>query len=241
MKHTTPHIVTAYEEAIRKLRSSVVEMAGAAETQLDGALSCLTHRDPELAGEVIRGDHRLDREEQGIEAHAMRLLVLRQPVADDLREVMAALKIAHNLERVGDYAANIAKRSAALVSLPDLGVGELGVAAALPELGRMVRERLSAVVDAYVEADAEAALDVWRRDAEVDALYTSLCGDIVRAAGENADLFATHMHLLFMAKNLERIGDHATNIAEVVHFLATGRPLAEERPKADRTSETATI
>jgi len=236
MKHTTPHIVTAYEEAIRKLRSSVVEMAGAAETQLDGALSCLTHRDPELAGEVIRGDHRLDREEQGIEAHAMRLLVLRQPVADDLREVMAALKIAHNLERVGDYAANIAKRSAALVSLPDLGV-----AAALPELGRMVRERLSAVVDAYVEADAEAALDVWRRDAEVDALYTSLCGDIVRAAGGNADLFATHMHLLFMAKNLERIGDHATNIAEVVHFLATGRPLAEERPKADRTSETAAI
>lgn len=236
MKHTTPHIVTAYEEAIRKLRSSVVEMAGAAETQLDGALSCLTHRDPELAGQVVRGDDRLDRVEQGIEAHAMRLLVLRQPVADDLREVMAALKIAHNLERVGDYAANIAKRSAALGGLPDLGV-----AAALPELGRMVRERLSAVVDAYVEADAEAALDVWRRDAEVDALYTSLCGDIVRAAGENAELFATHMHLLFMAKNLERIGDHATNIAEVVHFLATGRPLAEERPKADRTSEAVKI
>ncbi|HEY0835095.1 MAG TPA: phosphate signaling complex protein PhoU [Azospirillum sp.] len=236
MKHTTPHIVTAYEDAIRKLRSSVVEMAGAAETQLDGALSCLAHRDPELAGEVVRGDGRLDRVEQGIEAHAMRLLVLRQPVADDLREVMAALKIANNLERVGDYAANIAKRSAALGGLPDLGV-----AAALPELGRMVRERLSAVVDAYVEADDEAALDVWRRDEEVDALYTSLCGDIVRAAGQNADLFATHMHLLFMAKNLERIGDHATNIAEVVYFLATGRPLAEERPKADRTSETVKI
>ena len=113
------HIVTAYEEALKKLRSGVVEMAGVAETQMDGALACLVQRDPDLAGQVVRGDGRLDREEQEIEADCLRLLVLRQPVADDLREVMAALKMAGNLERIGDYAANIAKRSAALRGLPD--------------------------------------------------------------------------------------------------------------------------
>jgi phosphate transport system protein len=233
MKHTTPHIVTAYEEAIRKLRSSVVEMAGAAETQLDGALSCLTHRDPELAGQVVRGDDRLDRVEQGIEAHAMRLLVLRQPVADDLREVMAALKTAGNLERVGDHAANIAKRSSALRGLPDTPA-----LAGLPALGRLVRERLGTVIDAYVEGDAERALQVWRNDDEVDALHSSVVQAVTQAAAEAPERFQAHMHLLFIAKGLERVGDHATNIAEDVHFVVTGQPRSENRPKADLTSLT---
>ncbi len=231
MKQSNRHIVTAYEEALKKLRSSVVEMAGAAETQMDGALACLVQRDPALAGEVVRGDGRLDREEQEIEAACMRLLVLRQPVADDLREVMAALKMAGNLERVGDYAANIAKRSAALRDLP-----ETPALAALPKLGRLVRERLGTAIDAYVEGDAQQALQVWRNDDEVDALYSSLVQEIMQSAGAAPGRFAGHMHLLFMAKNLERIGDHATNIAEIVHFVVTGQPLADQRPKADEAS-----
>jgi len=226
MKNSPRHIVTAYEEALQKLRSAVVEMAGAAETQMDGALTCLVQRDPDLAGEVVRGDGRLDREEQEIDAHCMRLLALRQPVATDLREVIGALKIAGNLERIGDYAANIAKRSAALRGLPDSDA-----LAALPKLGRLVRERLGAVIDAYVEGDAEQALQVWRNDDEVDALYTSVCQEVMADAGKIPERFAEHMHLLFIAKGLERIGDHATNIAETVHFVATGQPLSETRPK----------
>ncbi|WP_448188883.1 phosphate signaling complex protein PhoU [Azospirillum sp. sgz301742] len=231
MKTSHRHIVTAYEDALKKLRSSVVEMAGAAETQMDGALACLVQRDPALAGEVVRGDGRLDREEQEIEAAAMRLLVLRQPVADDLRDVIAALKMAGNLERVGDYAANIAKRSAALREVP-----ETAALAALPALGRLVRERLGAVIDAYIEGNAEQALQVWRNDDEVDALYSSLCQDITRSAEAAPEHFTGHMHLLFIAKGLERIGDHATNIAEIVHFVVTGQPLADPRPKADEAS-----
>lgn len=231
MKSSPRHIVTAYEEALKKLRSGVVEMAGVAETQMDGALACLVQRDPDLAAQVVRGDGRLDREEQEIEADCMRLLVLRQPVADDLREVMAALKMAGNLERVGDYAANIAKRSVALRSLPDTPA-----LAAMPKLGRLVRARLGAVIDAYVESDAEQALQVWRNDDEVDALYTSVCQEVMRSAGESPEHFAGLMHLLFIAKALERIGDHATNIAEIVYFVATGQPLAQQRPKADEAS-----
>ena len=234
MKTPSRHIVTAYEEALKKLRSGVVEMAGAAETQVDGALTCLVQRDPALAGAVVRGDGRLDREQREIEAASMRLLVLRQPVADDLREVMAALKMAGSLERIGDHAANIAKRSSALRGLPDTPA-----LAGLPALGRLVRERLGTVIDAYVENDAERALQVWRNDDEVDALHSSVVQAVTRAAAEAPDRFQAHMHLLFIAKGLERIGDHATNIAETVHFLATGQPLSDERPKADEASGAA--
>ena len=234
MKPSNRHIVTAYEGALKKLRSSVVEMAGAAETQMDGALACLVQRDPALAGEVIQGDGRLDREEHEIEAACMRLLVLRQPVANDLREVMAALKMANNLERIGDYAANIAKRSAALRELP-----ESPALAALPKLGRLVRERLGAVIDAYVEGDAAQALQVWRNDDEVDALYSSLCQEVNQSAVTAPERFTAHVHLLFIAKGLERIGDHATNIAELVHFVVTGDALSDERPKADEASGAA--
>ncbi|HYG88834.1 MAG TPA: phosphate signaling complex protein PhoU [Azospirillum sp.] len=231
MKNSHRHIVTAYEEALKKLRSGVVEMAGVAETQMDGALACLIQRDPGLAGDVVRGDGRLDREEQEIEAASMRLLVLRQPVAEDLREVMAALKMAGNLERIGDYAANIAKRSAALRGLPDSPA-----LTALPKLGRLARERLGAAIDAYVEGDAERALQVWRNDDEVDALYTSVCQEVMLSAATAPEHFAGHMHMLFIAKGLERIGDHATNIAEIVYFVVTGQPLADQRPKADEAS-----
>ncbi|MBP2231343.1 phosphate transport system protein [Azospirillum agricola] len=234
MTNSAPHIVSAFEDALKRLKSAIVQMAGAAETQLDQAMTCLAQRNPELALEIVQSDARLDSFEQDIEAHCLSLLVLRQPVADDLREVIAALKIAGNLERIGDYAANSAKRTAAIASFP-----ETAPFAGLPKLGRLVRERLTAVIDAYVDTDGEAALRIWRTDDEVDALYTSLCGEIERSAAEHPNGFMAHMHLMMIAKNLERIGDHATNIAEVVHFVSTGRPLLEERPKADRSCDPA--
>ena len=233
MRNPAPHIVTAFEDAMKRLKASIVQMAGAAETQIDQALACLTQRNPDLAREIVESDARLDSYEQEIEAHCMRMLVLRQPVADDLREVIAALKISGNLERVGDHAANTARRAAAVASFP-----ETAPVGSLPTLGRLVRERLTTVIDAYVDGDVEMALRVWRSDDEVDDLYTSLCEGIMRSASEQPEMFAPHMHLLFIAKSLERIGDHATNIAEVVHFVATGRPLLDERPKADRSRGT---
>ncbi|MCG5241784.1 phosphate signaling complex protein PhoU [Azospirillum doebereinerae] len=234
MKTSAPHIVSAFEDALKRLKSAIVQMAGAAETQLDQALTCLTQRNPELAREIVLSDARLDSFEHEIEAHCMRLLVLRQPVADDLREVIAALKIAGSLERIGDHAANSAKRAAAVGIFPDSAP-----LAGLPKLGRLVRERLTSVIDAYVDTDSEAALRIWRTDDEVDALYTSIAAEIERSAAATPDQFAAHMHLMMIAKNLERIGDHATNIAEVVYFVSTGQPLLDERPKADRSCDPA--
>ncbi len=234
MKNSAPHIVSAFEDALKRLKSAIVQMAGAAETQLDQALTCLAQRNPELAREIVASDARLDGFERDIEAHCMSLLVLRQPVADDLREVIAALKIAGNLERIGDYAANSAKRTAAIGAFPDTAP-----LAGLPKLGRLVRERLTSVIDAYVDTDGAAALRIWRTDDEVDALYTSLAAEIERSAHDTPDQFAAHMHLMMIAKNLERIGDHATNIAEVVHFVSTGAMLVEDRPKADRSCDPA--
>ncbi|MFD1627977.1 phosphate signaling complex protein PhoU [Azospirillum griseum] len=234
MSNSAPHIVSAFEDALKRLKSAIVQMAGAAETQLDQALSCLTHRNPELALEVVRSDAQLDSFEHEIEAHCMRLLALRQPVADDLREVVSALKIAANLERIGDHTANSAKRAAAIEVFPE-SAPLLG----LPNLGRLVRQRLTAVIDAYVDTDAEAALRIWNTDDEVDALYTSLCAEIERSASTAPGQFTAHMHLMMIAKNLERIGDHATNIAEVVYYVSTGKPLLDERPKADRSCDPA--
>lgn len=230
MKTSAPHIVSAFEDALKRLKSAIVQMAGAAETQIDQALTCLAQRNPELAREIVESDARLDSFEHDIEAHCMRLLALRQPVADDLREVVAALKIAGSLERIGDHAANTAKRAVALFSLTGAGSPS-----GLPQLGRLVRERLGDVVDAYVDGDSEAALRIWRTDDEVDALYTSLVAEVERSAAAAPHQFTVHMHLMMIAKNLERIGDHATNIAEVVYFASTGRPLLEERPKADHS------
>lgn len=232
MRNPAPHIVSAFEDAMKRLKSGIVQMAGAAETQIDEALACIAQRNPDLARAIVESDARLDSFEHEIEANCMRMLVLRQPVADDLREVIGALKIAGNLERVGDHAANSARRAAAIAGYP-----ETSATHALPNLGRLVRQRLTTAIDAYVDNDVEMAMGVWRSDDEVDELYTSICEGITRAAEDEPGLFTPNMHLLFIAKSLERIGDHATNIAEVVHFVSTGRPLLEERPKADRSRD----
>lgn len=231
MRTQQPHIVSAYGSELKRLKAGIVQMAGAAETQLDQAIACLAQRNPELVRAIVASDERLDNFEQEIEASCMRLLVLRQPVADDLREVIGALKISGNLERVGDHAANSARRATRLVTM-GANTAHLN---GLPALGRLVRSRLSTAINAYAERDVEMALEVWCSDDEVDALYSSLSESIIASAEANSGLFAEHMHLQLIAKSLERIGDHATNIAEVVHFVATGRPLLNDRPRADRS------
>ena len=158
---------------------------------------------------------------------------MRQPLAEDLRRVVGALKISADLERIGDYAANISKRAVALNQLPPARP-----AAGIPRMGKMVQQILKEVLDAYVEQDAEKALLVWRRDEEVDEMYTSLFRELLTYMMEDPRNITPCTHLLFMAKNIERIGDHATNIAETLYYQVTGRPLTAERPKGDTSAFT---
>jgi phosphate transport system protein len=169
--------------------------------------------------------------EREVESLVVRLLALRQPMARDLRQILAALKIASDLERIGDYAANVAKRSIALSQVPPVRP-----VYSLPRMGRLGQEMIKDMLDAYVERDADKALAVWLRDEELDEMYTSLFRELLTYMIEDPRNITACTHLLFMAKNLERIGDHTTNIAETLYFLVHGTPLTQARPKRDRTS-----
>jgi phosphate transport system protein len=180
---------------------------------------------------VIEGDAKVDALEREVESLVVRLLALRQPMARDLRQIVAALKTATDLERICDYAANVAKRSIVLnQSAPVKPVY------ALPRMGALCQGMIKDMLDAYVERDADRALAVWLRDEELDEMYTSLFRELLTYMIEDARNITPCTHLLFMAKNLERIGDHATNIAETLYFLVHGKPLAQIRPKRDRTT-----
>ena len=161
----------------------------------------------------------------------MQILALRQPMANDLRVVISALKISSDIERIGDYGANIAKRALALNQLPPVQP-----AATIPRMGKLVLGNIKLVLDAYMERDADKALDVWNADEEVDEMYTSLFRELLTYMMEDPRNITPCTHLMFIAKNVERIGDHATNIAEVVHFLVTGETIEAARPKGDTSS-----
>jgi len=225
------HIVKSFAEDLRKLSNLLTQMGGVAEAQVEAATQAVARRDLTLASRVMQTDARLDRYEREIDAEVIRLLALRQPMAQDLREIVAALKIASDLERIGDYAANIAKRSVVISQSP-----VVRPAAAIPRMGRMVQEILKETLDAYIERDVEQAIDAWRRDEELDDLYTSLFREVLTYMMEDARNITPCTHLLFVAKNLERIGDHATNIAETIHFQVLGEPLTVQRPKGDLSS-----
>lgn len=225
------HIVRAFAQELHRLSNLVTQMGGVAEAQIAAAVKAVAKRDVQLAAQVMQNDQRLDEYERSIDQEAVRLLALRQPMALDLREIVSALKIASDLERVGDYAANIAKRSLALAQSP-----VAKPVAAIPRMGRMVEEVIKDVLDAYIERDVEKALAAWARDEELDDLYTSLFREVLTYMMEDPRNITPCTHLLFMAKNLERIGDHATNIAETIHFLVVGEPINRERPKNDSSS-----
>ena len=176
-------------------------------------------------------DARLDDYERDIDTAAIRLLALRQPMAADLRQVVGCLKIAADLERIGDYAANIAKRSISLSQTP-----VVRPVTAIPRMGRLVLEIVAEVLNAFVHRDVTRALEAWSRDEEVDDLYTSLFRETLTYMMEDPRNITPCTHLLFIAKNLERIGDHATNIAEIIHFMEVGEAIDGARPKGDVSS-----
>ena len=225
------HIMKSYDEELSRLSKTIVEMGGLAESQLAAAIEAVAKRDSELADRVVEGDARVDELERESDNLAIRILALRQPMARDLREIFAALKIGSDLERICDYAANVAKRSIALAQTPPIQP-----VYALPRMGALALALVKDVIDAYVERDADKALDVWRRDEELDEMYSSLFREFLTYMMEDPRNIGACTHLLFMAKNIERIGDHATNIAERLYYLVHGQALTEMRPKGDKSS-----
>jgi phosphate transport system protein len=225
------HIVKSYDEELRRLSNTITEMGGLAESQLAAAIDAVVKRDSELAASVVEGDARVDQLQRDSDNLAIRLLALRQPMARDLREIFAALKIASDLERIADYAANVAKRAIALnQTAPVRPVYEL------PRMAQLAQFLIKEVIDAYVARDADKAYAVWMRDAELDEMYSSLFRVLLTYMMEDPRNISASTHLLFMAKNIERIGDHATNIAEDLYYLVHGTPLTEVRPKGDQSS-----
>ncbi|MDF1748933.1 MAG: phosphate signaling complex protein PhoU [Alphaproteobacteria bacterium] len=225
------HIHAAYDDEFKKLTKLLARMGGLAESQLANALIAIEKRDNKLAMAVKDGDKEIDALEHEIESLVVRMLALRQPMANDLRYVVSTLRTSSDIERIGDYAKNIAKRAMALNQLPaePLLRGVL-------RIGRPVQTMLKDVMDAHLQGDTAKAVEVWEADEEVDALYTSLFRELLTYMMEDPRHITPCTHLLFIAKNLERIGDHATNIAEIIHFQVEGVSLGERRPKADASN-----
>ena len=226
------HIVKSYDDEQRVLLDELIRMGHMSVAQLEAALDVVERRDDKAAERVIGNDDAIDALEQQVNHDVIRL-IRRGPLAGDLRVILAALRVASDIERIGDLAANIAKRSMALNLSPPLPHTR-----GLDALGRMAARQVRDVLDAYVQRDGEAALRVRASDAELDTLYTGLFRELLTYMMEDARAITPCTHLLFMAKNLERIGDHATNIAENVWFLIHGEELMPPRDKRDGTSTT---
>lgn len=228
---SSEHIIKSYDEELRRLNNTITEMGGLAESQLATAIEAVIERDSDLAASVVETDARVDQLQHELDNLAVRLLALRQPMARDLREIFSAIKIASDLERICDYAANVAKRSIILDQSPPVQP-----VYALPRMARLAETLVRDVIDAYVARDADKAYAVWMRDEELDEMYASLFRELLTYMMEDPRNISASTHLLFMAKNIERIGDHATNIAEDLYFLVHGTPLTQKRPKGDNSS-----
>ncbi len=225
------HIVKQYDAELDRLTGEIVRMGSLAVEQLHVAIDALEARDDTTARRVIAHDVNIDRLEHDVSHDVIRLLALRQPMAGDLREILAALRIASDIERIGDYAANAAKRAITLNTMPASQLSRN-----LRALSQLAGDLVRDVLVAYRERNDQAALKVRARDAELDQLYTSLFRELLTYMAEDPRHITASIHLLFIAKNLERIGDHATNIAENVWFIAHGEPPAGEREKRDTTT-----
>jgi len=223
------HIVKSYEDELNSLAAECARMGGLTEAQVADAVSAVVKRNQELAASVVGRDDRLDAAEREIERRAILLIALRQPVADDLRRTVAAMKVANNLERCGDLAKNIAKRTLVIIESDPL----TPLTRSIERMGRLVLTRLTAVLNAYTRSDLDQALAVWSQDDEVDEHYNSLFRELLTYMMGDPRMITACAHMLFVAKNLERIGDHATNIAEIVHYEITGEEMISARPKTD--------
>ncbi|MEL7196974.1 MAG: phosphate signaling complex protein PhoU [Pseudomonadota bacterium] len=217
------HTVKAFDEDITRLRGLIAEMGGLAEVAIQEALDAMVRGDEELGDRVVARDMKIDALEAEVDRLAVRIIALRAPLADDLREVIAALKIAGVVERIGDYSKNIAKRVGMIE-----GRDRFEPLTLLPAMGEIASEMVHDVLTAYAARDASLAREVIATDAKVDAFYNSIFRNLVSHMVENPATISSAAQLLFVARNLERIGDHATNVAEMVHFAATGSYPPEE-------------
>jgi phosphate transport system protein len=231
MSEAPEHLVKSFDQELNRLRNMMTQMGGIVESQVALAADAIMQRDVASATRAVEEDPKVDALEREVETFVIRLLALRQPVAGDLRQIVAALKITGDLERIGDYAANVAKRSIVLAqfSLPYSLAG-------LAHMARMVQGQLKSIIDALGENDADKATEVWRSDQVVDDIYNALFRELITYMMEDPRNITPCTHLLFIAKNLERIGDHATNIAENLYYAVKGESLPDTRPKGDMSA-----
>jgi phosphate transport system protein len=233
MSAAPEHFVKSYDQELKRLRSMITQMGGIVESQVALAADAIMHRDAAAATRAVEEDPKVDALEREVESFVIRLLALRQPVAGDLRQIVAALKITGDLERIGDYAANVAKRSIVLAqfTLPYSLAG-------LAHLAHLVQAQLKSIIDALGDSDADKAVEVWRSDLVVDDIYNAIFRELITYMMEDPRNITPCTHLLFIAKNLERIGDHATNIAENLYYAVKGETLPDTRPKGDTSAYT---
>jgi phosphate transport system protein len=231
MSEATDHVVKSYDNELKRLHDMLAEMGGIVESQVAMAADAIMNRDAVAATRVVEEDPKVDALEREIEQFVIRMLALRQPMAGDLRRIVAGLKITGDLERIGDYAANVAKRSIVLgqYSLPYSLAG-------LAHMAHMVQDQLKSIIDAPGANDTDKAIEVWRSDRVVDDIYNALFRELITYMMEDPRNITPCTHLLFIAKNLERIGDHATNIAETVYYAVLGEVLPDTRPKGDTSA-----
>jgi phosphate transport system protein len=228
----TDHTTKAFDSDLQEIMRKVAEMGGLAEKQIADAVQALLERDAELAEHVIATDPTIDGMQQDIEEKAILTIARRQPMAVDLREIVGAMRVCNDLERIGDHAKHIGKRVVALGG--DLYPQTL--IRGVEHMAELVLAQIKQVLDAYASRNLQGALAVWKGDEEVDALCTSLFRELLTYMMEDPRNITFCMHLMFCAKDIERMGDHATNIAETVYFMIEGRPITDQRPKGDTTS-----
>jgi len=234
---TNAHISSAFDNDLAAVQAKIMKMGGMVEDAIQQAMTALENRDTDLAGQVRAADAQIDDLEEAINEGAARIIALRAPTAIDLRLVLSVIKISGNLERIGDYAKNMAKRSEGL-SQGDQRTESIGT---LRRITRSVQAMLKDALDAYINRDAALAADVIARDQDVDQMYNALFRELLTFMLEDPRKITACLHLHFIAKNTERMGDHVTSIAEQVIYLATGKQPEEARAKADTTSDVSGV
>ncbi|MEM9012631.1 MAG: phosphate signaling complex protein PhoU [Pseudomonadota bacterium] len=225
---TGPHIVSSFDDDLTAVQAKISEMGGLAEDLLSNALEAVRTRDRALGEEVVARDKRLDALEYELEEMATRVIALRQPMAQDLRVLISAVKTASTLERIGDLSKNIARRAIYLSTLRPVRIAN-----SIVRMGEQTLMQLTEVLDAHTSRDTALAVAIWRRDQQIDEMYNAVFREVVTYMMEDARMIGIGSQLLFIAKNLERIGDHTTHVAEMVYYIVEGEPLGDERPKGE--------
>jgi len=231
MPEQSQHLVKSFDQDLKRLTDMLIRMGGIVENQVALASEAMMERNAEAAMRTVEEDLKVDALERDVEQYVIRMLALRQPMAADLRLVVAALKITGDLERIGDYASNVAKRSIVLAQFPaPYSMGGLA------HMASLVQAQLKNIIDALGSSDADKAIEVWRSDRAVDDIYNTIFRELITYMMEDPRNITPCTHLLFIAKNLERIGDHTTNIAETIYYTVKGEVIPDARPKGDTSA-----